>query len=75
MKEIKTKAVITCPKCGVKQEVEMPTNACQYFYECTNCNTMLKPKEKDCCVFCSYSELIVHQNKQNYLNKKFNIVH
>nr|WP_281280657.1 GDCCVxC domain-containing (seleno)protein [Fodinibius saliphilus] len=32
----------------------MPTGACQYFYECENCNTTLKPKEDDCCVFCSF---------------------
>lgn len=47
-------AIITCPLCGFKKEEEMPTNACQYFYECTNCKTLLKPKQGDCCVFCSY---------------------
>ena len=29
-------------------------NACQFFYECENCKTVLKPKEGDCCVYCSY---------------------
>jgi hypothetical protein len=47
-------SIITCPVCGFKKEEEMPTNACQYFYECTNCKTLLKPKQGDCCVFCSY---------------------
>ena len=28
--------------------------ACQYFYECSNCKTLLRPKPGDCCVFCSY---------------------
>lgn len=56
MKEIKTKATLTCPKCGTKQEVNMPVDACQHFYKCTNCNEMLKPKEGDCCVFCSYAD-------------------
>ncbi len=32
----------------------MPTNACQFFYDCTGCGTLLKPKPGDCCVFCSY---------------------
>ncbi|RZS67164.1 hypothetical protein EV199_5550 [Pseudobacter ginsenosidimutans] len=32
----------------------MPTDACQYFYSCTNCEAHLKPKHGDCCVFCSY---------------------
>jgi len=43
-----------CPECGfVKNEV-MPTDSCQYFYECSNCKTVIKPKKGDCCVFCSY---------------------
>ncbi|AII54468.1 hypothetical protein N008_21320 (plasmid) [Hymenobacter sp. APR13] len=32
----------------------MPTDACQWFYECTSCHTVLKPLAGDCCVFCSY---------------------
>ena len=35
----------------------MPTDACQFFYECTGCGTKLKPKPGDCCVFCSYGSL------------------
>lgn len=33
----------------------MPENACLFFYDCPNCFKQLKPKEGDCCVFCSYS--------------------
>jgi len=51
--EIITKSTITCPKCSYQKEEEMPTDACQYFYECKNCKTILKPKQGDCCVFCS----------------------
>ena len=47
-------STITCPECGYKKEETMPTNACQYFYECENCNKVLKPMENDCCVYCSY---------------------
>jgi len=47
-------STITCPNCGHKKEEKMPADACQYFYECENCHTMLKPKQGDCCVFCSY---------------------
>ncbi len=48
---------ITCPKCGFTKEEVMPTDACQYFYECTNCHTRLTPKDGDCCVFCSYGDV------------------
>ncbi len=32
----------------------MPTDACQWFYECESCKAVLRPKAGDCCVFCSY---------------------
>jgi hypothetical protein len=47
-------SVITCPDCGAQHEETMPTDACQFFYECTGCGLLLKPKSGDCCVFCSY---------------------
>jgi len=49
---------ITCPNCGFIKEEVMPTDACQYFYECTNCHTRLTPKEGDCCIFCSYGDVV-----------------
>ena len=45
---------ITCPRCGFNRQETMPTDACQFFYECTSCKTLLRPKSGDCCVFCSY---------------------
>jgi hypothetical protein len=47
-------STITCPVCGHQKEEIMPVDACQYFYQCENCKTILKPKPGDCCVFCSY---------------------
>jgi hypothetical protein len=47
-------SLLTCPRCGHQKIETMPTNACQFFYECENCNALLKPKPGDCCVFCSY---------------------
>ncbi|WP_280642666.1 GDCCVxC domain-containing (seleno)protein [Methylocystis rosea] len=35
----------------------MPTDACQFFYECKRCGALLKPKAGDCCVFCSYGDM------------------
>ena len=52
--EIITRSTITCPNCGHQKEEEMPVDACQYFYECTNCGSLLKPNAGDCCVFCSF---------------------
>jgi hypothetical protein len=47
-------SIITCPHCGARREETMPTDACQFFYECTGCKELLRPKAGDCCVFCSY---------------------
>ena len=35
----------------------MPTDACQFFYECEGCKTLLKPRTGDCCVFCSFGSV------------------
>ncbi|MDH5360577.1 MAG: hypothetical protein OEX03_08435 [Gammaproteobacteria bacterium] len=48
-------STITCPECGHQKLETMPTDACQWFYECDSCGTVLKPRTGDCCVFCSYA--------------------
>ena len=52
--EIIVESIITCPACQHQKKELMPTDACQYFYECENCKSLLKPRQGDCCVFCSY---------------------
>lgn len=47
-------SVLTCPACDHAELLTMPTNACQWFYECPACKVLLKPKPGDCCVFCFY---------------------
>lgn len=47
-------STIRCPRCGGEREERMPTDACQFFYECTHCGVVLQPLPGDCCVFCSY---------------------
>lgn len=47
-------SVLTCPQCGLSKLETMPTDACQFYYECTGCSVVLRPKAGDCCVYCSY---------------------
>lgn len=54
MTEIALQSVLTCPVCDHSKEETMPTDACQWFYECEGCKTVLRPRAGDCCVFCSY---------------------
>lgn len=54
MGELALQSTLTCPECGHAKEETMPTDACQWFYECESCKALLRPKTGDCCVFCSY---------------------
>jgi hypothetical protein len=54
---IKRRSTITCPRCGHRATETMPTDACQYLYECPSCGAVLKPEQGDCCVFCSYGDV------------------
>lgn len=56
-KIVELNSTITCPKCGHKKTETMPTDACQIFYECENCKTTLRPKQGDCCVYCTYGSV------------------
>lgn len=47
-------STITCPECGARQTDTMPTDACQYFWDCPACGAVIRPKAGDCCVYCSY---------------------
>lgn len=50
-------STVTCPECGHRKTDIMPTDACQFFYDCANCKKILRPKAGDCCVFCSYGDV------------------
>ncbi|MDH3633646.1 MAG: ZPR1-type zinc finger protein [Gammaproteobacteria bacterium] len=54
MTEIILESTLICPHCGHSKTEVMPTDACQYYYECGSCHTLLKPNEGDCCVYCSF---------------------
>jgi hypothetical protein len=57
MNEATLRSTLTCPQCGHQVTETMPTEACQWFYECQACHALLKPKPGDCCVFCSYGNM------------------
>ncbi len=51
---MKLESTIKCPGCNHQETETMPTNACQFFYDCKGCGVVLRPKEGDCCVYCTY---------------------
>ena len=50
-------STLTCPACGHSKAETMPTDSCQWFYDCEGCGKVLKPKQGDCCVYCSYGTI------------------
>jgi hypothetical protein len=57
MNTVVLESVLTCPQCGFAKLETMPTNACQFYYECSNCKMLLRPNAGDCCVFCSFGSV------------------
>lgn len=57
MSDVILDSVLTCPHCGHSKLESMPTDACQFFYECEGCKTLLRPTAGDCCVFCSFGSV------------------
>ncbi len=53
---VRPRSTLTCPACGARTTETMPTDACQYFYDCPACAAVLKPNPGDCCVFCSWGD-------------------
>ncbi|MGE0624767.1 MAG: GDCCVxC domain-containing (seleno)protein [Pseudomonadales bacterium] len=50
-------STITCPECEYVCKETMPTDACQFFYDCARCGALLRPLAGDCCVFCSFGDV------------------
>jgi len=55
--QIRYQSTLTCPHCGHRERLTMPDAYCLWFYECSQCRTLLRPKPGDCCVFCSYGDV------------------
>lgn len=50
-------STLTCPECGHTKTEAMPTDVCQWFHECEQCHSVLKPLPGDCCVYCSFGSV------------------
>ncbi len=57
MNTVILESALTCPHCGYAKREVMPTDACQFYYECLNCKVLLRPNPGGCCVFCSYGSV------------------
>jgi hypothetical protein len=51
------RSILTCPHCGTRETLTMPTDACLFFHLCNGCGRRLRPRPGDCCVFCSFGDV------------------
>lgn len=65
--KIELNSVITCPQCNHQKEEEMPLNSCLHIYECEKCDELLKPKNNNECIFCSYGSITCPPMQENHL--------
>src|SRR5215471_2613727 len=61
--EMILRSTITCPNCGNTKIETMPSDACQFFYDCASCGVRLKPRWGDCCVFALMATCRVPRSK------------
>ena len=57
MTSVELVSALRCPLCSHVEQLVMPTDACQFFHECSHCHTLLRPHAGDCCVFCSFGSI------------------
>ncbi|MBV5258906.1 hypothetical protein FLX56_10820 [Synechococcus moorigangaii CMS01] len=57
MSKVVLQSVLTCPECGHSSTDTMPSDACQFFYDCKGCGAVLRPRPGDCCVYCSFGDI------------------
>jgi len=48
MAEIQLESVLRCPVCGHTETLLMPTDACMFFHNCSECGHTMKPVAGDC---------------------------
>lgn len=57
MGDLQLQSILTCPQCQGIAKLTMSTDACLQMYECPHCKAVLRRKDGDCCVFCSYGSV------------------
>ncbi|MEK7281043.1 MAG: GDCCVxC domain-containing (seleno)protein [Chloroflexota bacterium] len=62
--------VLTCPRCGYKQEGEIPEEQCLPFYKCLGCGEIIAA-DQGCCIFCDYGDRpcpVSHETQESKLH-------
>ena len=74
MLAVKLVSTITCPVCGHQRTESMPTDACQYFYECHNCKTAGETKSRRLLRVLFFWGLAVSPNSRSAGERRANVL-
>lgn len=55
---------LTCPFCGFREKLEIPADYCLISHRCGNCKMHIKPTPGDCCIFCSFGDVLCISKQQ-----------
>ncbi|MGF1553393.1 MAG: GDCCVxC domain-containing (seleno)protein [Paracoccaceae bacterium] len=47
-------STITCPACGHRHAVTVPTDRCELAHDCPACGVELRREPGSCCVYCAH---------------------
>lgn len=53
-------SVVTCPACGHSEAQPLTHGEGRLLHQCGSCRVLLRPKQGDCCVLCSYGDRPCH---------------
>ncbi|WP_428984160.1 GDCCVxC domain-containing (seleno)protein [Ralstonia psammae] len=57
MRAVVLESVLTRPHCGSAKRDLMPRRPCLFYWGCPQWRTLLRPKPRDCCLFCSFGSV------------------
>jgi hypothetical protein len=64
MRDFVLESVLTCPHCGLAKQETLPTDACLFYYECSNCKTLIRPNPE------SIASLLINWRMQRIVDRR-----
>jgi hypothetical protein len=60
-----TQARLKCPECQAIEVISVDASASKQFHQCAHCRRPYAVSKNDCCILCSYGDVLCSQMDQN----------
>jgi hypothetical protein len=60
-----TQATLTCPHCQATEIILVDASDSKQFHQCMHCHRPYGVSKNDCCILCSYGDVLCSQVDQN----------